>query len=116
MSAVIPFPPRPAPTTSTEAGGISTGRPAPVASAVYTVAETAAILRLSLGSTYALVRSGEIPALKLGDRWVIPWGRLHRWLDDLPEVSTDDIERELTAIERQEQRQRPARVCQKDRV
>lgn len=109
MSTVIPFPARPNPTTATEAGGISTGRPAPVASAVYTVAETAEILRLSLGSTYALVRSGEIPALKLGGRWVIPRGRLHRWLDDLPTASTDDIERELTAIERREQRQQHRR-------
>ncbi|MFI6333077.1 helix-turn-helix domain-containing protein [Micromonospora chersina] len=109
MSTLIPFPPRPTPTTPTEVGGISTGRPAPVVSAVYTVAETSTILRLSLGSTYALVRSGEIPALKLGGRWVIPRGRLHRWLDDLPTASTDDIERELTAIERRAQRQQHRR-------
>ncbi|MEV0213551.1 helix-turn-helix domain-containing protein [Micromonospora sp. NPDC050695] len=104
MSTVIPFPQRPIPTTGTEAGGISTGRTAPVVSAVYTVAETAEILRLSLGSTYALVRSGEIPALKLGGRWVIPRGRLHRWLDELPTASVEDVERELAAIERREQR------------
>ncbi|MGV9981361.1 helix-turn-helix domain-containing protein [Micromonospora wenchangensis] len=105
MSTVIPFPQRP---TSTEAEGISNTRNAPVVSAVYTVAETAEILRLSLGSTYALVRSGEIPALKLGGRWVIPRGRLHRWLDDLPTASVEDVERELAAIERREQR-RPRR-------
>ncbi|MGW4678788.1 helix-turn-helix domain-containing protein [Micromonospora taraxaci] len=105
MSTVIPFPQRPTPTTPTEAGGISTGRPAPVVSAVYTVAETAEILRLSLGSTYALVRSGEIPALKLGGRWVIPRGRLHRWLDDLPTASVEDVGQELAAIERREQRE-----------
>jgi excisionase family DNA binding protein len=74
-------------------------------SAVYTVTETAEILRLSLGTTYALLRSGEIPALKLGGRWVIPRGRLHRWLEDLPTASVDDIDRELAAIERREQRQ-----------
>ncbi|MEV4822553.1 helix-turn-helix domain-containing protein [Micromonospora sp. NPDC049274] len=49
--------------------------------AVYTVAEVAGLLSLSLGSTYALVREGEIPARKLGGRWVIPKGRFHSWLD-----------------------------------
>ncbi|WP_432901272.1 helix-turn-helix domain-containing protein [Micromonospora matsumotoense] len=105
MSTVIPFPYRPNPTTPTGAGGTSTGRPAKVASAVYTVAETAEILSLSLGSTYALVRSGEIPAIKLGGRWLIPKGRLHRWLDDLPEASTEDVAAELDRMERAEQRQ-----------
>ncbi|SCF37064.1 DNA binding domain-containing protein, excisionase family [Micromonospora matsumotoense] len=102
MSTVIPFPQRPIPT---EAGGISNTRSAPVVSAVYTVAETAEILSLSLGSTYALVRSGEIPAIKLGGRWLIPKGRLHRWLDDLPEASTEDVAAELDRMERAEQRQ-----------
>ncbi|MBX7269769.1 helix-turn-helix domain-containing protein [Micromonospora sp. Llam7] len=106
MSTVIPFPQRPTPTTPTEAGGISTGRTAPVVSAVYTVAETAEILRLSLGSTYALVRSGDIPAIKLGGRWAIPKRRLHQWIDGLPTASVEDVERELAAIERREQRHR----------
>ncbi|MEV6368700.1 helix-turn-helix domain-containing protein [Micromonospora musae] len=101
MSTVIPFPQRPTPT---DAGGIS-GPPAPVARAVYTVAETAHLLSLSLGSTYALVRSGEIPAIKLGGRWLIPKGRLHRWLGELPEASTDDVAAELDRLERAEQRQ-----------
>ncbi|MDG4794593.1 helix-turn-helix domain-containing protein [Micromonospora sp. WMMD1082] len=101
MSTVIPFPERPAPDHTTT----PRGRPAPVVSAVYTVTETAEILRLSLGTTYALLRSGDIPALKLGGRWVIPRGRLHRWLDDLPTASVEDIDRELAAIERREQRQ-----------
>jgi hypothetical protein len=35
--------------------------------AVYTVREVAHLLSLSLGVTYALVRSGEIPARRLGD-------------------------------------------------
>ena len=73
--------------------------PAPVVSigscAVYTVDEVAHLLSLSLGSTYALIRSGDIPALKLGGRWVIPKRRFHTWLDNLPEASTDDIEREF---------------------
>ena len=49
--------------------------------AVYTVAEVAELLSLSLGSTYALVRAGRIPAKKIGARWVIPKRRFHSWLD-----------------------------------
>ncbi|MEU5960338.1 helix-turn-helix domain-containing protein [Micromonospora parva] len=103
MSNVVPFPHRPTPATTE--GIPTTGTRAPVVSAVYTVAETAEILSLSLGSTYALVRSGEIPAIKLGGRWLIPKGRLHRWLDDLPEASTEDVAAELERLERAEQRQ-----------
>jgi excisionase family DNA binding protein len=49
--------------------------------AVYTVREVAHLLSLSLGVTYALVRSGEIPARRLGGRWVIPRARFRQWLD-----------------------------------
>jgi excisionase family DNA binding protein len=45
------------------------------ADVVYTVAEVAKLLRLSPGSTYALVRNGTIPAKKLGSRWVISKAR-----------------------------------------
>jgi excisionase family DNA binding protein len=50
--------------------------------AVYTVREVAHLLSLSLGATYALVRSGQIPAHRLGSRWVIPRGRFEQWLDE----------------------------------
>ena len=50
--------------------------------AVYTVREVAHLLSLSLGATYALVRAGEIPARRLGSRWVIPRARFEQWLDD----------------------------------
>src|SRR3954465_11706964 len=50
--------------------------------AVYTVREVAHLLSLSLGTTYALVRSGEIPARRLGSRWVIPRARFEQWLDE----------------------------------
>ncbi|HEX6497799.1 MAG TPA: helix-turn-helix domain-containing protein [Micromonosporaceae bacterium] len=63
--------------------------------AVYTVTEVAELLSLSRGSAYALVRSGDIPAVRLGGRWVIPKRRFHAWLDQLPDATTDDIEREL---------------------
>jgi excisionase family DNA binding protein len=49
--------------------------------AVYTVPEVAELLSLSRGSAYAMIRSGEIPAKKLGSRWVIPKNRFHAWLD-----------------------------------
>jgi excisionase family DNA binding protein len=51
------------------------------AAAVYTVAQVALLLDLSLGSTYTLIRAGEIPAKKMGARWVIPKRRFHLWLD-----------------------------------
>ncbi|MFI7049521.1 helix-turn-helix domain-containing protein [Streptosporangium sandarakinum] len=51
--------------------------------AVYTVAEVARLLSLSRGSAYASVRDGTIPAIKLGNRWVIPKRRFHTWLDGL---------------------------------
>lgn len=66
--------------------------------AVYTVEEVAHLLSLSRGSTYTLVRTGQIPALKLGGRWVIPKRRLHAWLDNLPTVEpTSDIDDQARA-------------------
>ncbi|SDT70686.1 helix-turn-helix domain-containing protein [Jiangella sp. DSM 45060] len=50
---------------------------------VYSVAEVAELLNLALGGTYALVRSGDIPARKLGGRWVIPKQAFHDWLEDV---------------------------------
>lgn len=49
--------------------------------AVYTVVEVAKLLKLSRGSAYESVRSGEIPAMKIGHRWLIPKRRFHAWLD-----------------------------------
>ncbi len=103
MSTVVPFPQRPTPAADTIGGPT---RLAPVVSAVYTVAETAKILRLSLGTTYALVRSGEIPARKAGGRWIISKRQLHDWIDGLPTASVEDVAAELDRLERQEQRQR----------
>ena len=53
--------------------------------AVYSVVEVAQLLSLSRGTAYALVRDGTIPALRLGNRWVIPRVRFHAWLDSLDE-------------------------------
>jgi excisionase family DNA binding protein len=47
---------------------------------VYTVAETAKILRLGLTKTYDNILSGRIPAIKLGGRWLVPHEALVRLL------------------------------------
>ncbi|GIH07463.1 hypothetical protein Rhe02_55300 [Rhizocola hellebori] len=54
--------------------------PAQTTREIYTVAEVAVMLGLTLGGAYELVRDGTIPALKLGGRWVIPKKRFHAWL------------------------------------
>jgi excisionase family DNA binding protein len=53
--------------------------------AVYTVKEVSQLLAVSLGGTYALVREGRIPAIKLGGRWIIPKRRFHAWLEQCTE-------------------------------
>jgi excisionase family DNA binding protein len=66
------------------------GRPAQVGSISYTVAEVADMLRLNLGGTYRMIQSGDIPARKLGGRWVISRRAFHAWLDSLQEVSPEE--------------------------
>ncbi|MDG6104387.1 helix-turn-helix domain-containing protein [Dactylosporangium aurantiacum] len=95
-SNVLPFTPR----NSDPADAPERATPATVTRAVYTVAEVAELLSLSTGSTYALVRKGDIPAMKLGGRWVIPVRRFETWLNNLPTASTDDLDRELAALDR----------------
>ncbi len=57
----------------------------------YTVRQVATLLGLSLGSTYALVREGTIPATRLGGRWVIPRTRFHTWLDAITDAPADAV-------------------------
>lgn len=47
---------------------------------VYTVKETAKILRLGLTRTYDNIVEGRIPAIKLGRRWLVPHEALVRLL------------------------------------
>lgn len=68
--------------TTTDTTTTATGPAAGQERAVYTVKETARLLSLSLNTTYALVRTGRIPAVQLGGRWVIPCQRFHQWLND----------------------------------
>jgi excisionase family DNA binding protein len=59
--------------------------------AVYTIKEVAVLLALSLNSTYALVRTGRIPAVKLGNRWMVPRQRFHAWLNE-PAEQAEQVE------------------------
>ncbi|GAA1399438.1 hypothetical protein GCM10009613_55020 [Pseudonocardia kongjuensis] len=47
----------------------------------YTVDEVAHLLNLSRGLAYQYVREGEIPARRIGRRWLVPKARFHAWLD-----------------------------------
>ena len=50
------------------------------------------MLRLNLGGTYRMIRSGDIPARKLGGRWVVPRRAFHDWLDSLEDVTPAEAE------------------------
>ena len=56
---------------------------------VYTVPEVARLLLVSRNTAYAMVRGGQIPARRLGTRWVVPRKAFHAWLDATP--SPDDL-------------------------
>lgn len=59
---------------------------------VYSVAQVAHMLQLSLGGVYQLCRDDQIPAKKLGNRWVVPKNAFHKWLDDRPDATDEEIE------------------------
>jgi excisionase family DNA binding protein len=61
--------------------GRASGEALRPARAVYTVPEVAALLDVAVSTAYAMVRAGEIPAKRMGTRWVIPMRRFHDWLD-----------------------------------
>ena len=54
------------------------------ASAVLTVEEAAAVLRISRQSAYAAARAGELPTVKIGRRLLVPRARLLALLGELP--------------------------------
>lgn len=55
----------------------------------YTVTEMAAVLGIGRTAAYEAVRTGQVPALKIGKRVVIPRVALERLLSD-PAVNSDD--------------------------
>jgi len=54
----------------------------------HTVREVAQILGLGLNSTYAAISRGEIPAIRVGRRWLVPYQALER------QLSGDGVERD----------------------
>lgn len=51
------------------------------ASVAYSVEEFAQAVGLSRNHAYALIRGGEIRAVKAGSRWIIPVKSVERWLE-----------------------------------
>jgi excisionase family DNA binding protein len=51
---------------------------------IYTVRQAAARLGIGTGLAYELIRAGEIPAKRLGRRWVVPRELFHTWLNEMP--------------------------------
>ena len=54
----------------------------------YTVDDVAALLGVARGVAYDNVRSGQIPAVRVGRRWLVPRGRFHAWLDATNSAAT----------------------------
>jgi excisionase family DNA binding protein len=52
-------------------------------SQVYTVREVAGLLGINLGVIYELIRQGDIPAKRLGKRWIVPRRLFHVWLNNI---------------------------------
>ena len=50
-----------------------------------TLADTAELLNITAHEAYALVRSGELPAIKLGANWRIDRDHLESYIEDLYE-------------------------------
>jgi excisionase family DNA binding protein len=68
----------------TEHKGSKMSSEAPLKRLTYTVDETAKILNIGRGQTYAGVRSGEIPSIKIGKRYLVPVVALERMLQGDP--------------------------------
>ena len=53
----------------------------------YTVPEVAGLLGISRATAYNLLRTGEIPARRIGSRWIIACRRFDCWLQGDPDGS-----------------------------
>ncbi len=49
---------------------------------VYTVAETAKLLRKGINQTYEAIHRGEIPSIKIGSRYYVPITRFECLLEE----------------------------------
>lgn len=52
----------------------------------YTIPETAALLGIGTRLAYELARRGELPARRLGTRWVVPVAALEQFLTGADEL------------------------------
>jgi excisionase family DNA binding protein len=57
--------------------------PLSLESATLTPRESQKITRFGVSHTYRLLRSGQMPSIKVGSRFFIPRTALLRWLDNL---------------------------------
>lgn len=60
------------------------GAPGHTRRATYTVAEVADLLGMSRATVYVLLSAGQIPARRIGSRWIIARHRFDTWLNDTP--------------------------------
>jgi excisionase family DNA binding protein len=57
---------------------------------VLSVRETAALLRKGIGPTYAALKAGELPCIRIGDRFLVPKRALLRLLENPPPPEAGD--------------------------
>lgn len=50
-------------------------------SLTYSVEDVAVLLGIARGKAYEHVRSGDIPSIRIGKRYLIPRERFHAWLN-----------------------------------
>lgn len=84
------FNPQPAPVRLATVTPL-TGRPqaSPVGGrATYKVSEVAELLGISRATVYVLLNAGQIPARRIGSRWIIARRRFDDWLNASP---NDDV-------------------------
>jgi excisionase family DNA binding protein len=59
---------------------IRRGSPMQPGRVTYTVAEVGVLLGISRATVYVLLKTGEIPARRIGSRWIIARYRFDAWL------------------------------------
>ncbi len=47
----------------------------------YSVSEVSALLGVSIGKAYQLIRDNAIPNIKIGGRYVVPCEAFHSWIN-----------------------------------
>ena len=67
-------------TMTTDHEGVSRTVPDPQVEPTVSVARAAAILGLSRAAAYDAVHNGQIPAFRVGDRWLVPTAKLRAML------------------------------------